>query len=86
MQNNQHEPRFLNRDGWRNGPWGKEDDRYAWKTKAGLRGEQLWWLGFDCAHSGDDTPAFSMSGGTYRDVAYVRAEVEKLAAQLAVAT
>jgi hypothetical protein len=54
--------------------------------------EHLWWLGFDCAHGYDATPrggchmltTFLECGygmGTYRNVAYVRAEVEKLAAQ-----
>lgn len=57
------------------------------------RGEAsaLWWLGFDCAHAGDLSPfmeAFRrekrwppMLGNIYRDVAYVRAEVEGLARQ-----
>lgn len=45
-------------------------------------GEDIWWLGFDCAHAGDLVPDMRMSG-TYRDIAYVRAEVERLAAQLA---
>jgi hypothetical protein len=42
-----------------------------------------WWLGFDCGHWQDVTPLRVYSGPTdaYRDVAYVRAEVTKLAAQ-----
>jgi len=54
--------------------------------------DNVWWFGFDCAHSGDVSPAYdSMWRGTslesredsYRDVLYVRAEVERLAEQLA---
>jgi hypothetical protein len=56
--------------------------------------DDVWWLGFDCNHSGDLAPGrssvllrsvffedFSFDG-TYKDVAYVRDEVESLAAQL----
>jgi hypothetical protein len=44
----------------------------------------VWWLGFDCAHSGDmsyfltDPEPF----GTYRTLDFVRAECQTLAAQL----
>ena len=43
-----------------------------------------WWLGFDCAHSGDLSPGlgFSFSGDIYRDIEYVKAECEALAQQL----
>ena len=60
--------------------------------------DTVWWLGFDCNHSGDYDPAGKailkgLMGGiesplesigyyTYRDLAYVRGEVESLAAQL----
>lgn len=38
-----------------------------------------WWLGFDCAHSGDLVPNYSHFGGdVYRNEAYVRASIEKL--------
>ena len=48
-----------------------------------------WWVGFDCAHSGDFTPAtaaylgreFPMGHETYRTINYVKHEVEQLAAQ-----
>lgn len=55
----------------------------------------VWWLGFDCAHLGDLSPATAATGrlsgltifyepeATYRDLAYVRNEAEALAAQLA---
>lgn len=53
-----------------------------------------WWFGFDCAHSGDLLPASEAywrkhnpklvdRHATYRDVAYVRAQCERLAEQLA---
>jgi hypothetical protein len=49
----------------------------------------LWYFGFDCAHSGDLSPAmdglypqFRICGETYRDIGYVRGEVESLAKQL----
>jgi hypothetical protein len=47
--------------------------------------DDVWWFGFDCAHAYDETPyvgTYGSSYGTYRDVAYVKAEVEKLATQL----
>ena len=49
--------------------------------------DDAWWLGFDCAHAGDVVPAFRIFLGDqeYRDVAYVRAEVESLAEQLTAA-
>jgi hypothetical protein len=51
--------------------------------------DDLWWFGFDCAHCDDFIPAFGkwapgladVSG--YRDIAYVREQVELLARQLA---
>jgi hypothetical protein len=52
--------------------------------------DAVWWLGFDCGHPGDKCPAtdsYIMRGlgrsgsGDYRDVEYVKAEVEKLAKQ-----
>lgn len=45
-----------------------------------------WWFGFDCAHAGDLAPKYgqrSAFGGVYRDAAYVQAECESLAKQLA---
>lgn len=56
------------------------------------RPHRVWWLGFDCAHSGDYSPIshrfeneswYSRSHETYRNVEYVKAECAKLAAQLA---
>ena len=50
--------------------------------------DNAWWLGFDCAHAYDLVPGLPgldspLMGGQYRDIAYVRAEVESLAEQLA---
>lgn len=47
-----------------------------------------WWLGFDCAHLGDYMPALSRYADdmqrheSYKDIAYVKAEVHNLAEQL----
>jgi hypothetical protein len=41
-----------------------------------------WWFGFDCSHCDDATPQHPERGGTYRDMAFVRAQVESLAEQL----
>ena len=38
-----------------------------------------WWLGFDCAHSGDLCPKYSHhDGDVYRNVEYVKASLAKL--------
>jgi hypothetical protein len=66
------------------------------------RPEDLWWLGFDCAHGGMDViprmlayekelnlPSRARYRGpaeTYRDVAYVTEQCERLAAQIAAVT
>lgn len=49
-----------------------------------------WWVGFDCAHAGDLVPSisdlpvrFRAFGDTYKDIAYVQAETNRLAEQLA---
>lgn len=45
----------------------------------------VWWLGFDCAHLGDRSPAykgFDDLTATYKNFAYVKSEVENLARQL----
>ena len=51
---------------------------YAGEAEAPLSG---YWIGFDCAHSGDLSPKIS-SSGTYRTVLYVRDECERLIDQL----
>lgn len=53
--------------------------------------DDVWWFGFDCAHAGDLQPGlvehFASFGAdmdwVYRDVAYVKLWVERLAEQLA---
>jgi len=53
--------------------------------------DDVYWLGFDCAHVGDFFPSDAafvkkhsplFDGNKYRDVAYVHAECERLAEQL----
>jgi hypothetical protein len=44
----------------------------------------LWWIGFDCAHSGDSVPGLSSlhhSSDSYKDEAYVRNEIDGLVRQ-----
>jgi hypothetical protein len=41
-----------------------------------------WWLGFDCAHAGDDYPSSAFHEGVYRDLNYVIEQCEHLAEQL----
>jgi hypothetical protein len=57
--------------------------------------DDVWWLGFDCGHAWDYSPGIDKQladiglprphfpDEAYRDAAYVRSEVEKLAEQLA---
>ena len=57
--------------------------------------EPLWWLGFDCGHAWDISPAmdarmrdvewdgFRMPGTTYKPVGYVKEECARLAQQAA---
>jgi hypothetical protein len=55
--------------------------------------DDVWWFGFDCAHSGDLSPGhlhvykkygenYYFRDAEYRDIAYVVRECEKLAKQL----
>jgi hypothetical protein len=52
--------------------------------------DDVWWFGFDCAHSGDLSPATrSIRTGSvvavrevYRDLSYVEEQVSRLARQL----
>lgn len=50
------------------------------------RAEDVWWLGFDCAHLDDLapllTPRIGLGHETYRDRHYVAAEVARLAQQI----
>lgn len=66
-----------------------DDIRLVCHTPYPGRSPEIWWFGFDCGHSMDLMPGMRAMLGdygivdTYRDVAYVRAEVERLARQLA---
>lgn len=64
----------------------------AWVSERAIchvGGEKVWWFGFDCAHCDDLSPKYasyygaSFDRGVYRDISYVRSEVESLARQLA---
>lgn len=60
-------------------------DVHGGVTFAGRISEAGWWIGFDCGHWMDRVPTMPGSfrhDTVYRDVAYVRDQVEKLAAQL----
>ena len=52
--------------------------------KKGSANDIVWWLGFDCAHWNDISPAFFRIHGdsVYRDFGYVRDQVSGLAKQL----
>lgn len=52
--------------------------------------DNVWWFGFDCAHAFDLIPAMThpslrFPDEHYRDLTYVRGQVERLAEQLAAA-
>jgi hypothetical protein len=44
--------------------------------------DDVWWLGFDCAHLGDLSPWESRSRGVYKNMAYVERECAALASQI----
>lgn len=51
------------------------------------RPDDIWWFGFDCAHSGDMSPGYRLARlhgrhEVYRDVGYVSQQCESLARQL----
>lgn len=52
--------------------------------------DNVWWFGFDCAHSGDLCPSYERHYGagydSYKSVDYVRREVTELAKQLSAVT
>ena len=80
---------------------GAEEHSICHKPAPG-ESDDVWWLGFDCAHAGDLSPQHAatmreirvmpefrrlpspyMRDDTYKDIAYVEGEVQRLAAQLA---
>jgi len=46
--------------------------------------DNVWWLGFDCAHSGDKCPyaSYEFDFDTYKNFDYVKSEIKSLAKQL----
>ena len=46
--------------------------------------EKVWWLGFDCAHLFDVSPAYDydLFECSYKDISYVKLQVESLAKQI----
>lgn len=64
--------------------WAHESDP-PYRYPIDGREEPLWWFGFDCAHLGDDMPALRETHyeSSYKNVAYVRNETERLAVQIA---
>lgn len=49
--------------------------------------DNVWWLGFDCAHSGDYAPLSIFKRNTpdkYKNIEYVKNECKKLASQLVI--
>jgi hypothetical protein len=47
------------------------------------RPDNVWWLGFDCAHAGDVVPTLRLfPGDQYRTFSFVQGECARLAAQI----
>jgi hypothetical protein len=62
---------------------GTEDHAICHKVEEG-ESDDVWWLGFDCAHGGDRSPRYNYSDDDeYRTIEYVKAEARSLARQLA---
>lgn len=69
------------------------EDRYVCHVPGPGEPDHVWWLGFDCAHSGDYSPwkakraetepIFAACYETYRTIDYVRRQCASLAKQLA---
>ena len=82
--------------GWGNEPHLPDLDVHGGITwtgelpRDGDEGDTLWYVGFDCAHSGDRSPGWErlsprwrITDDVYRDMAYVTEQTENLARQLA---
>lgn len=78
--------------------WGGLKDIESWRARCEAVGvchipgadepARVWWFGFDCAHSGDASPAYDHkygfgSDGWYKNIRYVKQEIAGLARQLA---
>jgi hypothetical protein len=69
--------------------YGKTCDNFVCHIPEKGSDDDIYWLGFDCAHYGDLAPGMSfafpssMSDDQYRDLEYVKKEVENLAELLA---
>lgn len=65
---------------------GRPEDRGVCHRPAPGESDDVWWLGFDCAHWGDLVPSYpnvGMPDELYRDIGYVTDQCRSLAAQLA---
>lgn len=62
----------------------KDESKHICHSKNGCANEKVWWLGFDCAHSGDTCPAYETIwvDDFYKSFSYVKREVTYLAQQL----
>ena len=62
-----------------------EDESHGICHAGDIANKTVWWLGFDCAHSGDLCPTYDSNeyvDSSYRDFNYVKRQVEGLAAQV----
>ena len=65
--------------------------RYICHVAAAGEPDPVWWLGFDCAHSGDLSPSFAGRYGSlhyaesYKSISYVENECRNLARQISAA-
>ncbi len=68
------------------GPCREEGPRESSICHLADDGQPVWWIGFDCAHAWDRSPAFDhldvFGDGKYRDLGYVVHQVTNLASQL----
>ncbi len=65
-------------------PKAKESEGVCHKVEKG-EDDNVWWFGFDCAHSGDTSPAYHRQFNeydSYKNIDYVKFEIKKLAEQL----
>lgn len=66
------------------GPYVHGEWTYSEDHLPNMKCDGLWWNGFDCAHAGDFLPkSANRSIGIYRNIVFVRTELERVAAELA---